>query len=191
MTSYEQLKMVSLLQRYKWLAFSVFVLIGAVGGVYGLYRTIYPFGRSHCCDKQLMTVLFNYADSHDGNFPSGGATPEASLSQVNFLNEHGCASLLCGKTGSASEAQEILDREELLGPKTCRWHYVEGLRSDDDPGLAIFWDKEGLGHNGEWLPEGGHIVMFVSGFSEYVPAKEWDEFLSTQGAMIAASQNAA
>lgn len=171
--------------RRKWLLFSIVVCAGvaiAAYSVHSWYRSVYPFGRSHCCDKQLANVLFNYADTHDGSFPSGGETPEASLSQIHFIDEYGCASLLCGKTGSESLAQQILDQGPLLGPDTCGWNYVEGLRTDDDPRLALFWDKEGLGHNGERLAGGGHIVMFVSGFSEYIPAAKWKDFLMTQRA---------
>jgi hypothetical protein len=181
--------MMALLLRHKLPVFSVALLSIAIGGVYSWYRQTYPLGRSHCCDKQLITVLFNYADRHDGQFPAGGATPEASLSKVHLENDAGCAYLLCGKTGSESAAQAILDRGNLLGPKTCGWNYVAGLRSDDRPDLALFWDKEGLGHNGERLPDGGHIVMFVSGFSKYIPAAEWKEFLVTQSALRAARLN--
>ena len=31
---------------------------------------------------------------------------------------------------------------------------------DDDRRLALCWDKVGLGHNGERLPDGGHTVLF-------------------------------
>jgi len=56
--------------------------------------------------------------------------------------------------------------------------------------LALFWDKEGLGHNGQRLSQGGHIVMFVSGFTEYIPATEWDKFLAEQKVLFANRKNA-
>lgn len=114
------------------------VVLGLAGGGFALYRSIYPFGRSHCCDKQLYFALRDYAAANNGNFPAGDATPEASLSLIHPTWEHGYAYLLCGKTGSETATQEVLDRGELLGPETCGWNYVEGLRLDDDPRLALF-----------------------------------------------------
>ena len=67
-----------------------------------------------------------------------------------------------------------------MSPDTCGWHYVEGLRKDDDPRLALFWDKVGLGHNGERLNGGGHIVTFVDGFPKHIPESEWTGFLDEQ-----------
>ena len=49
----------------------------------------------------------------------------------------------------------------------------------------MFWDKEGLGHNGEWLPDGGHIVMFVDGSHKHIPATQWQSFLDEQARLRA------
>ena len=48
---------------------------------FGIRRTLphYPYGRTHCCDKALHMALLQYAESHDGWFPRGEETPEASL----------------------------------------------------------------------------------------------------------------
>ena len=177
------------LRRYRWLVVSVVVVAGMVGGPYAWYRYLFPFGWSHCCDKQLYLALRNYADINGGNFPAGEATPEASLSLL-YGKGFDPAYLLCGKTGSESTAQQLLSQGKRLGPETCGWNYVEGLRSDDDSRLALFWDKEGLGHNGQRLSEGGHLVMFVSGFTEYIPAMKWDEFLAEQKVLFANRKNA-
>tara|TARA_R110002096_G_scaffold114250_2_gene248052 strand:+ start:897 stop:1205 length:309 start_codon:yes stop_codon:yes gene_type:complete len=74
----------------------------------------------------------------------------------------------------------ILGEGELLGPQSCGWHYVEGLRSDDDPRIALFWDKAGLGHNGGRLSCGGHIVFFVDSDHRHVTEAEWPEFIKEQ-----------
>ena len=117
----------ALLLRHKLLVFSVTILSIAIGGAYSWYRQTYPFGRSHCCDKQLMTVLFNDADRHDGQFPAGGTTPEASLSKVHLENDAGCAYLLCGQTGSESATQAVLDRGDLFGHENVRLELRRGL----------------------------------------------------------------
>ena len=81
---------------------------------------------------------------------------------------------------------QMLDRGELLDPETCGWNYVEGLRLDSNPKLALFWDKEGLNEMGRRLSEGGHYVSFVGGPSyNYVPASRWDSFLEEQRRLLA------
>lgn len=147
------------------------------------HRYMYPYGWSHSCDKNLSFALRHYADTHGGWFPRGAASPEASLSLVfaNRSADADAAEILRGKTVPAEAVRERLERGELLTPETCGWHYVEGLRSDDDPDLALFWDKAGLGHNGERLT-GGRFVMPISGFSKLVETADggWEKFLAEQ-----------
>jgi len=132
-------------------------------------------------------ALLQYANTRKGIFPAGENTPEASLSLLYRSNLRGVtANLLRGKTVPESTVQQILDSGRLLGPKTCGWYYVEGLTLADDPRLAIFWDKAGLGHNGQRLPQGGHTVFFVGGYHEFVPEREWEAFLDKQRKLHAA-----
>jgi hypothetical protein len=164
------------------IAAGVLIVLAAAGMAYHRYR--YPYGRSHCCDKQLSSVLIQYAEQHDGWFPRGEATPEASLSLLyrwspDFLD------LLPGKTVPVETVRARLASGSLLTPETCGWHYVEGLRIDDDPRLALFWDKVGLGHNGERLPDGGHSVTFIGGSHRVVAGREWDPFLVEQARLLA------
>ena len=168
------------LRKYHWLFISPVAVTLLIGMAYARYRYVYPYGRSHCCNKQLYFALLEYADQHGGNFPAGEATPEASLSLIHDRHGHDYANLLCGKTGSEESTKRVLDDGKLLSPETCGWHYLEGLRSDDDPQLALFWDKEGLGHNGERLTGGGHIVMFVDGFTKHIIAEDWEQFRGDQ-----------
>ena len=84
----------------------------------------YPYGVSHCCDLCLHDALQEYATSHGGAFPSGEATPEASLSLL-YREERDDGSkladevLLRGKTVPAFVVKEILERGQLLTPETC------------------------------------------------------------------------
>jgi hypothetical protein len=87
---------------------------------------------------------------------------------------------LRGKTIPERSVRVRLEAGELLTPETCGWHYVEGLRNDDDRRLALFWDKAGLGHNGERLTDRGHYVCFIGGHIEYVPGDRWEAFLTDQ-----------
>ncbi|WP_020472658.1 hypothetical protein [Zavarzinella formosa] len=154
-------------------------VLRVVGGV--IYDHRYPHGWSHCCDKQLYMALLNYADQHDGWFPKGEATPEASLSLLHRNSpEEVSANLLRGKTVPVEVVQARLDAGDLLTPETCGWHYVEGLRPGDDSRLALFWDKAGLGHNGERQYGGRHWVTLLDGSISCIPGEKWEEFLAEQ-----------
>jgi hypothetical protein len=65
------------------------------------------------------------------------------------------------------------------------------LTECDDPRLALVWDKVGLGHNGERLPNGGHSVWRVSPGEEVIPGSEWPKFLEEQERLMATRTEAA
>lgn len=153
-------------------------------GKYVWYPQRYPFGPSHCCDKILLTLLLQYADGNDGYFPTGEASPEASLSLLSRPPWKADAELLRGKTAPKDVVEEMLAKGELLGPETCGWHYVEGLRSDDDSRLALFWDKAGLGHNGERMANGDRKISRISRANETIPGPEWKSFLQEQKMLL-------
>lgn len=154
---------------------------------YGLWRHRFPYGYSHCCDKLLYFALEEFAAGRDGQFPSGEATSEASLSLLYGNVPWVDASLLRGKTVPEDLVQKILDRGGRLSPETCGWYYVEGLRIDDDPRIAIFWDKAGLDHHGGRM--NGREVWFVNGNHELIPDSEWQSFLQQQRALLAQRTN--
>jgi hypothetical protein len=160
----------------------VLLVIGSLFfAVYGLYRHHYPFGMYHRCDKQLWSALRQYAETHGGWFPSGGATPEASLSLLG--QEY--AYLLPCRSVPREVVEQMLARGQLLDPETCGWNYVEGLRIDSNSKLALFWDKEGLDEMGGRLSEGGHFVSFIGSAYEYVPESQWESFLVEQRKLLA------
>lgn len=163
-----------------WLV-GVLLSLAAVG--FAWYHYTFPYGKSHSCIKQIGLALVMYADDNDGWFPSGEETPEASLSLLygDLLNIY----LLAGKTTSPAMAQQAIDEHGRLGPESCGWHYVEGLRADDDPEIAVVWDKVGLGHNGQRLKSGGHEVLFVDRWSRYISGAQWEEFLARQKELLA------
>jgi hypothetical protein len=136
----------------------------------------YPYGFSHSCDKILFFALQRYAEEHAGAFPAGEETPEASLS---LLYPDVGAEILRGKTVPREIVEPLLKSGARLGPDTCGWHYVEGLRLDDDSHLALAWDKVGLGHNGQRLENGGHYVIFIHEI-DFIPGDRWEEFLEQQ-----------
>jgi len=173
--------------RKKRIAVIGLLLLLLVGVPWGCWKRQFPFGYSHCCDKGLHGLLWNYAEAHNGEFPKGEATPEASLTllQRYFTNDDiDFAELLRGKSVPKSVTADVISRNELLGPESCGWHYVEGLRKDDDPRLALFWPKESLSHFGQRLSEGGHIVTFVNGSHDHITESQWPEFLEEQQRLL-------
>ena len=142
-------------------------------------RPQYPFGPSHCCDKAIAFALRDHAMKNAGWFPHGESSPEASLSLL-YRDDLNILYALPGKSVPEATVRTILEGGGLLSPTSCGWHYVEGLRVDDAPRLGLFWDKAGLGHNGQRLPEGGHTVFRVDGSQDYVRGKDWPAFLIEQ-----------
>jgi len=167
----------------KLLAGTCILLIALVVSLVGYFKWKYPYGMSHCCAKGMGLALRTYAMDHDGRFPTGGDTPEASLSLLysNYVDAY----TLRGKTVPLQVAQAALAKNGKLGPDSCDWHYVEGLTEADDPQIAILWDKVGLGHNGERLKWGGHSVVLVDGSEQYVSGAKWPEFLKEQKELLA------
>ena len=175
----------------KWIRrVAVLMLVPSVLALtaYGWFRHRYPYGFSHCCDLQLGFALREYASTHGGFLPAGEESPEASLGLLYgpWVN----ANVLRGKTIPEEVVQARLDQGLRLTPETCGWHYVEGLREDDDGQIAVCWDKVGLDHNGGLLPAGDHTVLLLGVGHKTVPAAEWPEFLEQQQALIAASKAA-
>jgi hypothetical protein len=173
----------------KLLAGTIVVLGAVAGGLFGYFKWKYPYGMSHCCSKGMGLALRTYAMDHNGRFPAGGQTPEASLSLLysNYVHVY----WLKGKTVSLEAAETALAKDGKLGPESCDWHYVEGLIEADDPEIAILWDKVGLGHNGQRMKGGGHEVVLVDGSSQYVSGAKWPEFLARQQQLLAQRSEAA
>lgn len=171
--------------RRRWilalLVLVVVVGIAVAGRFWWQYR--FPYGAAHICNKQIGTALYFYAGDHNGRFPAGEASPEASLS---LLYEYARSpALLAGKGASVERARAVLEGGGLLGPDNCNWYYVEGLTTTDSVDLLILWDKiPGLGHNCERLPDGGHEVLFLDGHGEVIPESEWLQFLADQRARM-------
>lgn len=165
---------------YRWLTIAFTAVAALIASSYGYTRYMYPYGWTHCCDKQLYSALRNYADLHHGKFPSGQATPEACLSLLHAKPIEASANLLGGKNVDPEIAEKVFSEGQLLSPQSCGWNYVPGLSLTDDPRLALFWDKPGLGHNGQRLDGGGHIVWFVGGEYRQILASEWESFLAEQ-----------
>lgn len=166
---------------------SIFGGLAAVGvliaGATFYYKMVFPYGQSHCCIIQMSGALEQYAEENGGRFPSGGATPEASLSLLyrsNYLDAY----VLRGMTVPEKIVRGILEAGGVLGPESCGWHYVPGLTRADDADLALLWCKMPLGHNGQRMKDGGRQVVFIGRGIEWISGDKWPAFLSEQQALL-------
>ena len=120
-----------------------------------------------------------YADDHEGRYPAGESSPEASLSLL-YPKYTPSAAIFSGKALPESPTVQRLESGQRLTPETCGWHYVEGLREDSDSRLMLLWDKVGgLGHNGQRMG-GGREVVFVDHSAKHVNEAEWQALLAQQ-----------
>jgi hypothetical protein len=164
----------------------VTTFVAVITAFYGYYRYQFPYGSDHRCNKILYFALLEYAEQHDGAFPAGEATPEVSISLIHTLDDYSsCGYLLHRRDVAAERVDDMLKQGKLLSSETCGWNYVEGLRSDSNRELALFWDKEGLTEIGMRLPEGGHWVTFVDGNIETISESQWEEFMANQKKLLA------
>jgi hypothetical protein len=158
----------------------------AVAGISGWWHYTFPFGYSHTCSKGLGSALRIYAEAHSGWLPHGGATPEASLGLLAEDDPIDANWVLGGKNVRPEIVRAIVAKKEKFGPETCGWHYVEGLREDDEPRIMVAWDKVvGLGHNGERRRRFMHEVVFLDGSIQFVTKSAWPQFLVEQRERLA------
>jgi hypothetical protein len=160
----------------------IIVVVLAISGR-SYYKWEYPYGSSHCCIILMMSGLEQYAMDHGWHYPTGGSSPEASLSLLcksTFIDPY----TIRGMTVSEGAVRRILDSGALLGPDTCGWQYVDGLTRADDPGLAILYCKHALGHNGQRTKDGGRQVVFVGGEIKWISGEKWPAFLEEQKGLL-------
>lgn len=166
----------------KWRRIILGVVMAGVillGSVVVYYRVTFPYGQSHCCIIGMSNALEQYAQENDGKYPSGEASPEASLSLL-YKSNYISAYMLRGMTVPEKTVRTILEGGGLLGPDSCGWQYVPGLTRADNPGLALLWCKAALGHNGERSKHGGRQVVFIGRRIESISGKKWPGFLEEQ-----------
>jgi hypothetical protein len=168
---------------YGWLTEHIIpVILGGFAAGFVLFMLGRRYARRQGeAARAIHLALLEYSDRHDGWFPRGKGSPEASLSLLYQENPKVVtANVLRGRTTPEAAVRERLEAGELLTPETCGWQYAEGLRRFDDSELALFWDKAGLGLVDALISLGGHIVYFIDGSIEYVAADRWNEFLAEQ-----------
>jgi hypothetical protein len=143
----------------------------------GLWRWKYPCGVRTAFMPCTLAALRSFAVSNDGEFPTGKATSLECLALLypDYLD----ADFLSGLSGDRKQAKSALTSAGRLNDKLSSWVYWPGFRIDDDPKLAIIWEKRsGLGFNGK--RSAGHCVGFVNNEMRQIPDDKWDAFILAQ-----------
>lgn len=175
---------------FKRSRFVVAIVTGALATVCILgsvwWKYSFPYGPSHSCSAGVGSSLRMYAEVSDGWFPHGLNTPEASLSLLRTNDRTAMKWFIKGKHLSQSVVDRAMSTDGFLSRASCGWHYVEGLRDNDDDRLAIAWDRvEGLDHKGRRRPGLMREVVMKNGSHPYVMRKGWAEFAKLQSNLLA------
>jgi hypothetical protein len=114
-----------------------------------------------------------YAQEHNGWYPNGGTNALASLQKLypKYADME-----LAGMSGDESKAVAFLKSGRSIDETVSSWVYHPGLRIDDNPEVAVIWERqEGIFVNGSRL--GGHAVGYVNGGFGQVSSRDWTSFV--------------
>jgi hypothetical protein len=157
----------------------VFLLMAACVGCYGRY----PYGTRDGYLPRTLYALRDYARDHDGWFPRDGSDGPRSLQRLypGYLTD---PTLLAGISGEREGVVHRLRSGGSLGEDVCSWVYWPGFRLDDDPGVAVLWERQaGVRFNGRSSNVGGHAVGFLDGRHRQVAEADWPRFVEEQEAL--------
>ncbi len=156
-----------------------------VGGIYGVWKWQYPYGVRTCRVRCISSDLQGYAVAHWDRFPDGEPTPLRSLQKLYGETTIDYPPLLAGLSGNEASMEARLKAGQPLDDSVSSWIYWPGFKSDDDPDLAILWErKSGLRWNAKRSSDrDGHSVVFAGGYHRYVAGAEWSDFTNKQAAL--------
>lgn len=144
----------------------------------GLYRRQFPHGSRPAYLPIMLQALNSYSAANQGRYPQGNGSSFVALSELypSYVVYEGP---LAGLSGDRDVLKRDLAKGFGLSSNCCSWIYWPGFRSDDDPEIALIWNREsGIGFNGEKMS--GHAVGFIRGDMRQVPDRQWDEFVKRQ-----------
>lgn len=162
-----------------WILVTLCVWVCLLVAAFAIYRYHYPYGFPAGKLSTFRLVLEFYAENNDGWYPRGMQT---SLQDLQLLYPDYDSAGLAGLSGSERRTMKLLENGKPLDERASSWVYWPGFRSDDDPNVAIIWEKqEGLFITGARAD--GHAVGFAGGGYGQISSSEWSEFLYQQEIM--------
>jgi hypothetical protein len=164
------------------LSFSIvgLLLIGVAGATIA-YRFRYPYGWRPACLPCVLGALRTYALNHNGNFPTDTQGPQEALRQLYpvYLADW---KLLAGLSGDRKELERDMSGHLGLSDSASSWVYWPGLKLDDDPDIAVIWERRsGVRFDGSRAH--GREVGFVGGDMRQISDAAWGAFVRDQAQM--------
>src|SRR5690349_20218078 len=150
-------------------------------GITSWYRWEFPYGQRPCALPCTMQGLWMYANQHERWFPS----QTNSSNTLDLLRElvpgYVAPGVLAGVSGNVSKVRQCLETGRAIDSSISSWVYWQGFRADDDPRLAIIWERaEGVNGIGQRSLSGGHAVGFADGTYRQIAKTDWAAFVKSQ-----------
>lgn len=142
------------------------------------FRWYHPYGARPACMPCVLAALQQYAREHERKFPDTDGTPLDALRLIypRYLTD---GRLLAGISGNRKMVEFALRDQARITEEMSSWTYWPGLGMDDNPEMAVIWEKRpGIGFNGKRA--NGYCVGFVNGSFRQIPEHRWVDFLETQ-----------
>ncbi|GIX50487.1 MAG: hypothetical protein KatS3mg132_681 [Limisphaera sp.] len=151
----------------------------ALAGCLAIKWWLFPFGHRACVLPCLMAGLMNYASEHGGRFPDGCASARDCLRLL--VPKYVPAEILAGLSGDRLRLFQELHAGHNISEEASSLVYWPGFRWDNDPHLAIVWDRTpGVNGSGRRSWPGSHAVGYADGRIAQIPASRWRDFLVEQ-----------
>ncbi|HTI99638.1 MAG TPA: hypothetical protein VL527_12210 [Dongiaceae bacterium] len=159
------------------------ILVLALYGVRHHYAAQFPYGERRAAMLIMYYALLNYANDHAGSFPAD----ENAYVALTKLYPHYCptGAELAGLSVDETKTKERLLTGKPLDGSTTSWIYLPGLKSGDDPRIALLWEsQEGLRHSGRVSDNQSHAVLLVDGTITNIPGDIWAQFREEQRRLL-------
>lgn len=179
-----------MIRRRKIAIWGSVMLIPALGAT--AYFGMLYFNLFHAhehCNKQAGIVFRNYARDHHGQLPvstNGFGSALLLLLQGDYLGDGNRVStmkLLTGPGDDAKVFQEALRTWAPIPENECSRIYVQGLSNNNNPEIAILWDKKSTpGGDHSRRPWGPLLreVCLLDGTMQVISDKARPAFASNQ-----------
>ena len=148
-----------------------------------------PFHAHQHCIKNTGLALRMYATDHEGRFPAdtnGFGNALLLLVKGGYLgdtNNTFSVRLVTGPGDDGAVFTETLRTGARIPEEKCSRVYVQGLSEENNPQIAILWDKKSNPGGDHFRRPWGPLLREVSlldGSMQVIREKDWPHFASNQ-----------
>lgn len=130
--------------------------------------------------RSVYQACMLFANDNGGVLPSGAGHPLDALRVLHpkYLRS---GRELAGLSGDRDLVVSALQNGQPLTPSISSWVYVPGLRTNDEPKIAVLWEtKTGMLANGTRIRQQTRPVILLNGDITNVSISDWSAFLKQQ-----------